>query len=114
MPYPRKDSAVFKVMEGLTLYGDLTVDEIIVKVGYVTEKATRYSINQLLGRMYNMGYVTREKDKYSIIPDLKSYVEDVIEASAPKEKKDLVVPAYRNIFTPEMKNYNLFANKRGY
>jgi hypothetical protein len=114
MTLPRRDTAVFKVLEGLVIHGDMTVDEIIVKVGYVSDKAMRYSIVQLMGRMLNIGYVDCFKGKYSIIPDLKSYVEDIIEASTPKEAKDLVAPAYRNIFTPELKNYNLFANKRGY
>jgi len=66
------------------------------------------------GRMLNMNYVDCKNGKYIIFPDLKSYVEDIIEASTSKEAKDLVAPAYRNIFTPELKNYNLFANKRGY
>jgi hypothetical protein len=114
MTLPRRDTAVFKVLEGLVVHGDMTVDEIIVNVGYVTDKAMRYSIVQLMGRMLNIGYVDCHKGKYSIVPDVKSYVEDIIEASAPKEVKDLVAPAYRNIFTPELKNYNLFANKRGY
>lgn len=119
MPLPRRDTAVFKVLEGLTIHGDMSVDEIIVKVGYVTDKAMRYSMVQLMGRMLNIGYVDIYESKsstvvYTIIPDLKSYIEDIIEATAPIEAKDLVAPAYRNIFTPEMKNYNLFANKRGY
>jgi hypothetical protein len=114
MPFPRQDTAVFKVLAGLTKHGDMTIDEIIVNVGYVTEKASRYAIVQLLGRMLNMNYVDCKDGKYIIFPDLKSYVEDIIEASTSKEAKDLVAPAYRNIFTPELKNYNLFANKRGY
>jgi hypothetical protein len=114
MPFPRQDTAVFKVLAGLTKHGDMTIDEIIVHVGYVTDKASRYAIVQLMGRMLNMNYVDCYDGKYTIIPDLKSYVEDIIEISKPKKAKDLVAPAYRNIFTPELKNYNLFANKRGY
>ena len=115
MPFPRQETAVFKVLAGLTKHGDMTIDEIIVHVGYVTDKASRYAIVQLMGRMLNMNYVDCHDGKYTIIPDLKSYVEDIIEATAPRaEKKNLVPPAYRNIFTPELKNYNLFANKRGY
>jgi hypothetical protein len=64
--------------------------------------------------MLNIGYVTCDDKKYSIVPDVKSYVEDIIEVSTPKEVKEIVAPAYRNIFTPELRNYNLFANKRGY
>lgn len=114
MTLPRRDTAVFKVLEGLVIHGDMTIDEVIEKVGYVTDKASRYAIVQLMGRMLNMNYVDCYEGKYTIIPDLKSYIEDIIEASTPKTAKDLVAPAYRNIFTPELKNYNLFANKRGY
>lgn len=114
MPYPRRETAVFKVLEGLTTHGDMGVDEIIEKVGYVTDKASRYSIVQLMGRMLNIGYVDYYNGKYTIIPDVKSYIEDIIEGTKPYQQKDLVAPPYRNIFTAEMKNYNLFANKRGY
>jgi hypothetical protein len=114
MPYPRKESAVFKVLVGLHLYGDMTVDEIIDKVGYVTERPMRYAISQLMSRMVTIGYVTCNAEKYTIVPDVKSYVEDMLEITKPYKKKELVASPYRNVFTNEMKNYNLFANKRGY
>jgi hypothetical protein len=114
MPLPRRDTAVFKVLEGLAKHGDMSIDEIIEKVGYVTDKPMRYAMVQLLGRMLNIGYVEFIEGKYAIILDVKSYVEDLIENSLCKETKDLVAPAYKNIYTPEMKSYNLFANKRGY
>ena len=114
MPMPRRDTAVFKVLQGLTIHGEMNVDEIIEKVGYVIEKSSKYAMTQLLKRMLVQGYVNFWKGKYYIIEDVKNYVEDVMEISESIDKGEVVMPAYKNVFTPEMKNYNLFANKRGY
>ena len=62
-------------------------------------------------------FVTFIDGKYEIVDEVAAYIEDVNEIlTVKKSTKEIVQPAYRNIFTPEMKNYDskLFANKRGY
>lgn len=114
MNYPRRNTAVFKVLESLVVHGDMNVDQIIDRVGYVMDKSTRYSMTQLMKRMLNQGYIVALKEKYTVVADVRSYVEDVIEFSETIDKGEVVQPPYRNAFTPELKNYNLFAHKRGY
>jgi hypothetical protein len=116
MPYPRYDMNVFKVLECLYRHGEQTPEEVIEKIGYVTDRNNRSAMMNIFKQAVLQEYVIKEENCYRLTPDLESYVEDVLEMKGVIPKKDVVKPAYKNFFTPEMKLYEtkLFANKRGY
>lgn len=112
--YPKHDTASFKVLKHFYDNGESTVDEVIEKIGYVTAQAKRSRMLSVLAHMEKRNYLIKNGNYYSLTSELKAYVADVIDVMNMVPKKDLVLPAYRNPFTPEMKKYDLFANKRGY
>lgn len=112
--YPKHDTGVFKVMKSIYKNGESTVDDVIEDIGYITAQAKRSRMLSVLASMERNNYLIKNGDYFSLTSEIKAYVADVLEFLNIGDKKDLVAPAYRNPFTPEMKNYNLFANKRGY
>lgn len=112
--YPKQDTGVFKILQCLYEKKGATIDEVIAEIGYVTLQRQRCRMAAQFVGMRRRNYVTKDGNVYFLTPELKAYVQDVLEVAGLLEKKDLVAPAYRNIFTPEMRNYNLFQNKRGY
>lgn len=111
---PKKDTASFKIMECLFRYGDMSLDQIIKKIGFVTSQPKRSVMATLIRHMVNRNYLIEYNENYALSSEMKAYVEDVYEISGMIKKENVVSSPYINIFTPEMKNYNLFANKRGY
>jgi hypothetical protein len=55
-------------------------------------------------------------DKYKVTLDVAAHINAVLKMDSNYKPKEVVQPAYRNVFTPEMKGYEakLFRNKRGY
>jgi hypothetical protein len=53
-------------------------------------------------------------DKYYLLDETIALLDDAFEMEEKYSKGDVVSSPYHNAFTPEMKNYNLFVNKRGY
>lgn len=115
MRMPRKDTHVFKILCCLAENGEMTVEEVFEKIGKVNSRGLP-GITRMLNDAIRYQFVTLTKNKYQIIEEVAAYIEDVEEMTNVKKPTTVVMPAYINRFTPEMKNYdtNLFKNKRGY
>ena len=114
MRMPRKDTYVFTLLTCLVKNGAMTPDQIYEELGNFNRG--KKGINRLLVDCISYNYIVKSGETYEVIDEVAAYVEDVNETMGAVRKKDVVMPAYRNAFTPEMKNYHqqLFVNKRGY
>lgn len=115
MRMPRKDTHVYKLLVCLAQNGEMSAEEVFAKVGKVNHRGLG-GIERMLNDAVGYEYAIKIDDKYQIVDELISYIEDVEEVMTSKKVKDIVQPFSKNIFTPEMKQYDskLFQNKRGY
>lgn len=115
MRMPRKDTHVYKLLVCLAQNNEMTAEEVFAKVGKVNHRGLG-GIERMLNDAVRYEYAIKIDDKYQIVDELISYIEDVEEVMTSKKVKDIVQPFSKNIFTPEMKQYDskLFQNKRGY
>jgi hypothetical protein len=112
---PRKDTHVYGLLVCLAENGEMTVEEVFAKVGKVNHRGLA-GIARMLNDAVKYEYLVKVDNKFEIVDEIAAYLEDVEEITKSKVAKDLVPAFSKNIFTPEMKQYDtkLFQNKRGY
>ena len=115
MRMPRKDTHVYGLLVCLAQNGEMTAEEVFAKVGKVNHRGLA-GIERMLNDAVGYEYLVKNDNKYEIVDEISAYIEDVEEVTTSKKVKDIVQPFSKNIFTPEMKQYDskLFQNKRGY
>ena len=115
MKMPRKDTYVYTLLTCLAENGEMTAEEVFTKVGKINHRGLT-GIARMLNDAVKYEYATKNGDKFEIVDEVAAYLEDVEEITKSKVIKDIVQPFSKNIFTPEMKQYDtkLFQNKRGY
>ena len=115
MRMPRKDTHVYTLLVCLAENGEMTSEEVFAKMGKVNHRGLA-GIARMLNDAVKYEYVIKNDNKFEIVDEIASYLEDVEEVMSSKIIKDIVQPFSKNIFTPEMKQYDskLFQNKRGY
>jgi len=110
---PRKETNSFKLLQILHENGDLNIDQLLhylALVGSPRKDRAIDSLNTLLKKKL----VGLRHDKYYLRDETIAVLDDVMEMQDKFVMKNIVSAPYHNAFTPELKNYNLFANKRGY
>lgn len=116
MQFPRRSTRVFSLMETLYEMNGATFEEVIAEVGYLSSRQTNHEMKKMFQALLDQGYAVKYNEKYKLTEDAFNYVVAVLKMEGTFKSKEVVQPAYKNVFTPEMKNYDskLFANKRGY
>lgn len=115
MTLPKKDTNAHKIAKIIYQNGDLTFEQIYQKALLISS-ARRQRVKEALENMIKYNYILEIKGIYKLTDTLVAHLEDLEEFEASKKSVNVVESAYRNIFTPELKNYEqrLFANKRNY
>lgn len=113
---PRRSMKMFTLLECIYELGGATYADVISEIGNISSRNSTAEMNKFFNNALNNGYVYMVGDKYKVLPDVAEHIDSVLKMEGSYKQKDLVKPAYRNIFTPEMKVYEskLFKNKRGY
>ena len=116
MKNPRTTTKVFSMLECFAQFGAMNVEEIIEKMGNISHKATLTGMNRILKDAVEQDYIEFRNGRYQLTEQIESFVLDVMEMRDKHPKEQGIPAAYRNIWTPELKNYtaSLYQNKRGY
>jgi hypothetical protein len=110
---PRKDTNGYKILQILYKNGDSNVDELLKHLSLVSVCRRSWAMESLTS-LLKKNLVRLRHDKYYLLDETIALLDDAFEMQEKYGKGDVVSSPYHNAFTPEMKNYNLFANKRGY
>ena len=110
---PRKDTNSFKMLQILHENGGLGIDELLYQLALVGSPRKDQAINSL-NTLLNKKLVELRHHKYYLRDEIIAILDDVLETQSKYRPSNIVGSPYHNAFTPELKNYNLFANKRGY
>jgi hypothetical protein len=107
---------MFTLLECIYELGGATYADVIAEIGNISSRNSTAEMNKFFNNALNNGYVYMVGDKYKVLPDVAAHIDCVLKMEGNYKAKDVVQPAYRNVFTPEMKVYEskLFRNKRGY
>lgn len=110
---PRKDTNGYKILQILHKNGDLTVDELLRHLALVSVCRRNWAMESLTS-LLKKNLVRLRHDKYYLLDETIAVLDDDLEMQQKYRQTNVVSSPYHNAFTPEMKNYNLLANKRGY
>lgn len=113
---PRRSMKMFTLLECIYELGGATAQQVIEEIGNISSRNSTAEMNKFFSNALNNGYLYMVGDKYKVLPDVAAHIDSVLKMEGNYKPKDVVQPAYRNVFTPEMKGYEtkLFRNKRGY
>ncbi len=116
MDYPHKDTNMFKLLESLTVNGDMTIEDFLTDKVFSMAGGNRRGIREAAKRLLNKNLITLADNHYRITPEAKNYITSVMQLHQKFKPENIVQSPYRNIWSPEIKDYtkNLYANKRGY
>jgi hypothetical protein len=110
---PRKDTNGYKILQILYKNGDSNVDELLQHLALVSVCRRSWAMESLTS-LLKKNLVRLRDDKYYLLDETIALLDDDFEMQKKYRQTNVVASPYHNAFTPEMKNYNLFANKRGY
>jgi hypothetical protein len=113
---PRRSMKMFTLLECIYELGGATYNDVLNEIGNISSRGTPSEMYKFFNSALDAGYVYMVGDKYKVMPDVAAHIDSVLKMEGNYKPKNLVQPAYRNIFTPELKGYEakLFRNKRGY
>jgi len=113
---PRRSMKMFTLLECIYELGGATYAEVLQEIGNISSRGTPSEMNKFFSSALDNGYVYMAGDRYKVTPDVAAHINATLKMDSNYKPKEVVQPAYRNIFTPEMKGYEakLFRNKRGY
>lgn len=110
---PRKDTNGYKILQILHKNGALGIDDLLRHLSLVSVCRRGWAMESIAS-LLKKNLVQLRHDKYYLLDETIALLDDVVEMEEKYRQKNIVSPPYHNAFTPELKNYNLFANKRGY
>lgn len=110
---PRKDTNGYKILQILHKNGALDIDELLKHLALVSVCRRNWAMESLTS-LLKKNLVRLRHDKYYLLEETIALLDDVMEIQSKYQQKNIVSAPYHNVFTPELRNYNLFANKRGY
>lgn len=110
---PRKDTNGYKILQILHKKGAMGIDDLLRHLSLVSVCRRGWAMESLTS-LLKKNLVRMRHDKYYLLDETIAALDDVMEMEEKYQQKNIVSPPYHNAFTPELKNYNLFANKRGY
>jgi len=113
---PRRTMKMFTLLECIYELGGATYKEVLDEIGNISSRGTPSEMNKFFNNALDAGYLYMMGDKYKVTLDVAAHINAVLKMDSNYKPKEVVQPAYRNVFTPEMKGYEakLFRNKRGY
>lgn len=113
---PRRSMKMFTLLECIYELGGATYAEVLAEIGNISSRGTPSDMYKFFNRALDAGYLYMMGDKYKVTSDTAAHINATLKMDSNYKQKEVVQPAYRNIFTPEMKGYEakLFRNKRGY
>ena len=113
---PRRSMKMFTLLECIYELGGATYNDVLNEIGNISSRGTPSEMTKFFNSALDSGYVYMIGNKYKVLPDVAAHIDSVLKMEGNYKAKDVVQPAYRNVFTPEMKGYEtkLFKNKRGY
>ena len=116
MNIPRVGSKSFAVLECFVDQPVMEVEHAIKVMKHLCWRDARSDATRLLRDAVAKNYLVLAFGKYRLNDAIKAAVIQVVEAKREANKKTLVQPAYRNIWSQEMQGYtaSLYRNKRGY
>jgi len=110
---PRKDTNGYRILQILYKNGDLNVEELLRYLALQSTCRRSWAMESLTS-LLKKNLVRLRHDKYYLLDETIALLDDDFEMKEKYRQTNVVASPYHNAFTPEMKNYNLFANKRGY
>lgn len=113
MNLPRKDTNGYKILQILHENGALGIDELLHHLALVSVCRRNWAMESITS-LLKKNLVRMRHDKYYLLDETIALLDDAFEMEEKYRPKNIVSPPYHNVFTLELKNYNLFANKRGY
>lgn len=113
MNLPRKDTNAYRILRILYKNGSLNADDLLRQLAFVS-MCRRSWVMESINSLLKKNLVRVRHDKYYLLDETIALLEDSMEMEEKYRQTNIVSPPYHNVFTPELKNYNLFANKRGY
>lgn len=113
---PRRSMKMFTLLECIYELGGATYAEVLQEIGNISSRGSASEMNKFFTNAIEHGYLYTVGEKYKVTPDVAAHIDSVLKMEGNYKPKNVVQPAYRNVFTPEMKIYDtkLFRNKRGY
>ena len=113
---PRRSMKMFTLLECIYELGGATYADVLQEIGNISSRGTPSEMYKFFNSALDAGYLYMAGDRYKVTTDVAGHIDSVLKMEGNYKPKDVVLPAYRNIFTPEMKGYEakLFRNKRGY
>jgi len=113
---PRRSMKMFTLLECIYELGGATYADVIAEIGNISSRNSTAEMNKFFTNALDHGYLYMVGEKYKVTSDVAGHIDSVLKMEGNYKPKDVVQPAYRNVFTPEMKGYEakLFRNKRGY
>ena len=113
---PRRSMKMFTLLECIYELGGATYADVLQEIGNISSRGTPSEMYKFFNSALDAGYLYMAGDRYKVTPDVAGHIDSVLKMEGNYKPKNVVLPAYRNIFTPEMKGYEakLFRNKRGY
>ncbi len=110
---PRKDTNGYKMLQILHKNGALGFDDLLRHLSRVSVCRNYWAIESI-NSLLKKNLVELRHDKYYLLDETIALLDDASEMEDKYQQTNIVSSPYHNIFTPELKNYNLFSNKRGY
>jgi len=110
---PRKDTNGYKMLQILHKNGALGFDDLLRHLSRVSVCRNYWAIESIKS-LLKKNLVEFRHDKYYLFAETIALLDDASEMEEKYQQKNIVSSPYHNIFTAELKNYNLFSNKRGY
>jgi hypothetical protein len=110
---PRKDTNGYKILQILHKNGALDIDDVLRHLSLVSVCRRSWAMESLTS-LLKKNLVRLRHDKYYLLDETIALMDDELEIQEKYRQQNIVSAPYHNAFTPELKNYNLFANKRGY
>ena len=116
MNIPRVGSKSFQVLECFVDQPVMEVEHAIKVMKHLCWRDSRSDSTRLLRDAVAKNYLVLAFGKYRLNDAIKAAVIQQVQTKREANKKLLVPPAYRNIWSAEMQGYtaSLYRNKRGY
>lgn len=113
---PRRSMKMFTLLECIYELGGATYADVLQEIGNISSRGTPSEMFKFFNNAIDAGYLYMAGDKYKVMPEVADHINATLKMDSNYKPKEVVKPAYKNIFTPEMKGYEakLFRNKRGY
>lgn len=113
MNLPRKDTNAYRILRILYKNGALSFEDLLKHLALVSVCRRNWATESITS-LLKKNLVRLRHDKYYLLDETIALLDDHHEIDQKYRQGDVVSSPYHNVFTPELKNYNLFLNKRGY